>query len=316
MKKKNIVMIVATLLFISIFMPIINSLNNVNDTQFQPINNNASYQPQQHTIQIGICDNFTLPSEQTYPGTELLDWISQNYPYSETKDCDEDPENRYWAHTVYLNEEGACVNNEIETVFIEITFRCDHDNDHLKVGCVTDPSAPWNLNGGGKRLDDFNNVDIGDVATIMWEVTDLYPTFLDNVNTYRRIDIAVDDDSPVDCAKVIIQCVEICECELEIEIQSGLHNGAVPVVISNVGTTDCYNITWTISNIVNIGSATCSDTGMISSLSPSTPQTVTCSPTGFISFLEIIAEASVCSNTITYSDTANAIILGPFIFVY
>jgi hypothetical protein len=50
-------------------------------------------------LTVGSCDEFALPGEATDPSQTLLDWISTHYAFRDTKDCDEDINDRYWAHT-------------------------------------------------------------------------------------------------------------------------------------------------------------------------------------------------------------------------
>lgn len=106
---------------------------------------------------------------------------------------------------------------------------------------------------------------------------------------------------------------EECECELDVEITPGFHMSSLTVDISNVGTSNCNDITWTITSKPLFGKVSCNANGNILTLAPGATDTVTCTPVGTFGIVEITASATACTNTDT--DTRYAIIIGPFMFV-
>lgn len=107
-----------------------------------------------------------------------------------------------------------------------------------------------------------------------------------------------------------------CECDLDVETQSGFNMGTgnFQVTIKNVGSTDCRNVNWNITAEPIFGSGFCTKNGVISSISASGSEMITCSPNGNFGILKIYADAFVCGDT--YSGTAYALIVGPYIFVF
>ncbi len=259
---------------------------------------------------VGECDNFDDPYEPTNPSQNLLDWIYSNYVQgnpganSGSRYCDEYGQNQYWAHTFDLT--GICTCNMwYATLFI--TVENLDDNDHLKVGCITDTSSVWEHN---VRIIN-HGIPVNTIGTI---TLPLNSNILDCMCTNGFLDVAVDDDSAVDCAILLICCGD-CECILEVEIQGGLHiGGGIPVDIRNVGAYDCYDIDWEITSTSLFGSASCSSSSVILSLPVSSSDQVICNPIGFFGIVEITAEAKVCNQI--YSDTAKALIVGPIKFVF
>ena len=112
----------------------------------------------------------------------------------------------------------------------------------------------------------------------------------------------------LDLAFVITGEEEECQCELEIEIPSGLYINDVPAKISNVGNSNCNNISWKITSSNLLGNVSCNSNGGIPTLAPGTSKKVTCSPSGTFGILKIAAEATSCTKTVT--DEKYAIILG------
>jgi len=204
MKTKILGILVCTLLIAVAALPVVMSMNDLKDGKDVSMLNKEcggcqeSGQPIQ--LPVGICDNFTFPTEPTYPSDALLAWIAANYPFPDTKPCDADPEDRYWAHTFNLN--GLCPCCRIESAILEITVRNDDDNDHLKVGCITSPTDNWEHS---VRLDTY--IPVGDTGTINLDLSTI-PNLLGCMETDCNLSVAVDDDSPVDCAILTIWCRE------------------------------------------------------------------------------------------------------------
>ena len=153
------------------------------------------------TLTVGICDNFNLPTEATSPSQALLDWIAAHYAYGDTRDCDEDVIDRYWAHTFTgLEPSDGC---HIVSATLEITVKnkgFSLNNDHLKIGCISDSNDSWEVNN---ELTYFGIV-LGSEETIILDLSDVHDDGTTNllgiIESEGFLDIAVDDDSPVDCA--------------------------------------------------------------------------------------------------------------------
>jgi len=216
MKKEIISIFILMLLISATSIPLASSLTHtINQTEIELTHcKNNVYQEmlQEHELTVGFCDMFdtTPPAETTQPSQFLLDWIDANYDgTSGSKDCDEDPENQYWAHTFVFTEPYVCPGEQIESATLQITVRNDDDNDHLKIGCITCGDS-WKHNN---RLSQ-DGIPVGSGGTILLDLEDI-PGLLDLMNLFRTLDIAVDDDSPVDCAKLIIRCTCTPNVELE-----------------------------------------------------------------------------------------------------
>ena len=149
---------------------------------------------------VGICDDFNLPTEATSPSQALLNWIAADYGNSETRDCDEVVLNRYWAHTFPgLEPSDGC---HIVSATLEITVR-NYDilnaNDALLIGFIGDAGDSWDF---ATPLSDW--VAVGNIVTITLDLSDVYDdgntNLLDIIESEGFLDVAVQDDSPVDCA--------------------------------------------------------------------------------------------------------------------
>lgn len=100
------------------------------------------------------------------------------------------------------------------------------------------------------------------------------------------------------------------DCWLEVAFDKGFNTqGSIDAIIENVGSSDCFDINWTISSYTLIGSVKCSSNGVISNLSINSYTTVTCNPIlmGFIDIMSVTINAITCG--ITFADTSFAIIL-------
>jgi hypothetical protein len=199
--KKIIGILVVTLL---IGTSSITVIANNNDDSVKLLIEKKYGQPIELTV--GECDMFEPPNEPTDPSPALIDWISNNYAYSNTKDCDEDTEDRYWAHS--FNITYICHPTQIESATLQITVRNDDENDHLKIGCISCGNS-WRHNN---RLE-VDGIPVGSGGSIILDLEDI-PGLLDDMNQCGMLDIAVDDDSPVDCAKLIIYCESIPDLDI------------------------------------------------------------------------------------------------------
>lgn len=166
------------------------------------------------TLTVCECDDFAANGESPSPSKLLLDWIDVNYATRDgeinpdlqgSRDCDETGANQYWAHT-FTELEPPC-GCHIIAATLEITLKNDdeaHDNDHLKVGCISSASDVWEINHDLT----FFDVQVGEVETITLNLGDVYgdgtTSILDVIESEGFLDVAVDDDSPVDCAVLTV----------------------------------------------------------------------------------------------------------------
>ena len=247
MERKIVGMLVVTLLIATAVLPVVSSWNDIKDGKnVSMLNKNiVSCQNvgQPIVLTVGVCDDFDTTSppngEPTSPSSELLAWIAAHHYYNDTKDCDEDPEDRYWAHTFNLT--GYCCDCNIVKATLEITIRNDEENlrDHLKIGCITSDSDTW----------EYNNQlqDVGFPLNIPTTQTINLDFMLDSINTYCWVDVAVDDDSPVDCAILTIWC---CEPDVEFDklIFDKPNNKLVDQINADIGGTVTF-----VFHIINQG---------------------------------------------------------------
>jgi len=211
MKKKIVGILVMTLLIATAALPVVTSVNDPKDIeQVSIINKKYEYTQSlnnapDEVLTVGDCDEFVLPTEPTYPFPDFLDWIASVYYYPDTRDCDEDIVDRFWAHTFDL--EGAC-NNCISCIIkatLNITVWNKDGNDVLALGVIDNSGI---FVGESKFLLDYG-IDVGTWGTIEVEIDVTYPAVFDDMITYGRLDVYVQDDSMVDCARLEIWC---CEC--------------------------------------------------------------------------------------------------------
>jgi len=156
------------------------------------------------------CDNFN-GAEPAAPSDILLEQIATHYPISETRPCDSEGNNMYWAHTFAdLKPAGDC---SIVGAFLCITICNRADNDHLKIGVMHDPGATW-------TYPEFFNVRLNQLTpliplnacfTVTLDLSRLiHPNYsepinlLPAINEHGWLDVAVDDDSSVDSAQLIL----------------------------------------------------------------------------------------------------------------
>lgn len=239
MKRKIAGIFLAALMIAAGVLPVAGSLNDVIDSNM--LIYPSAGQPIELTV--GECDNFTLPTEPTYPSSELVSWIGEHYhDITDIKECDEDTENRYWAHTFNLAE--LCLDSEIEIATLDITVRNDHGNDHLKIGCITSNSDTWELNNGLE-----NYVPLGSTGTVSLNLNSI-PGLLDCMNTNKILDVAVDDDSPVDCAILTIWCRE-GPCQPAVCVEKRVMNSE-GVWVEEIESCICENVRFNIT-VCNCG---------------------------------------------------------------
>lgn len=257
-------------------------------------------------ITVGECDNFTLPTEPTFLSQALWNWIDVNYQgTNDTRDCDETGNDKYWGNTFNLT--GVC-NHSIIGATLRITVKnmdTLFDNDDMAIGCIENNSSPWDY---GLHIHDY--IPLGQSGTIVIDLTDHPNAFSDMVN-HSYLDVVVEDDSAIDCAILTIYC---CECQLEVNIKPGFYirTGTIPVIIQNVGTTECDNISYNITIKSIFGKVSGSSIGY-TTLSPGEETTVNCEVIGKFGIVRITVEVEACGHT--YTDNAFGIVFGPFILV-
>jgi len=233
MSKKIVGIFVMMLMVATAVLPLVNSLNenkgniktdHIDEEKISSIRDDTcgcflidslNIQPD-HVLPVGDCDNLVPPTESdNHPRTLLLNWIANHYNGVQgSKDCDEDTDNQYWAHSFCFVESGICPHTKIESAIFEITLRNDGYNDHLKLGCLSGITDTWDFN---KRLNvPPCNIPVGQIGTITIDLGTI-PGLLDDMNGLcGNLDVAVDDDSPVDCATLFIECEE---CDPSIELK-------------------------------------------------------------------------------------------------
>jgi hypothetical protein len=153
---------------------------------------------QEEEFHVCTCDDFDQTQyESTSPSPAVLDWISANYSYSGTRKCDQQMSDRFWAHTFTGLEPPS--GYSISKATLVITVKNNHWNDTLKIDCITDPSDKWEYNVKLTELD----VAVGEEKTITVDLATI-PDLLSDIESNGFLDIAVDDDSTVDCAVLYI----------------------------------------------------------------------------------------------------------------
>lgn len=162
----------------------------------------------QAVLRVGQCDNFSGSTEATHPSDRLVKWIAGHYKYYETKPCDDDQIDRYWAHTFTdLRPKKGC---KITGAFLCITICNEHYNDHLKIGVIEDPSVDWSSPPYFNTRLTKVGIPVNTCSTITLDLSHLeHPhagivNLLPAINDYGWLDVAVDDDSPVDSAVLIL----------------------------------------------------------------------------------------------------------------
>jgi hypothetical protein len=154
------------------------------------------------------CDDFVPGTETPAPSTALLSWIAANYAYNGTRECDEKGQDRYWAHT-FTDLCKPCCN--ITGASLEITILNQGANDALLVGFITGSTSTWAVS---HRLDwtgwPGGGIPLGSNGTITLDLSSVYQgntTTLNLLSTIKSncfLDVAVEDDSAVDCARLTI----------------------------------------------------------------------------------------------------------------
>lgn len=111
-----------------------------------------------------------------------------------TKACGEEDDNKYWAHTFADLCVPCC---HIEEAYLKITVTNNHYNDRPKTGCITNYNDTWEVS---KTLTD-SGIPVGSIGTLILELETVNcPIGLDTIEGNGFLDIAVEDNSPVDCA--------------------------------------------------------------------------------------------------------------------
>ena len=268
-------------------------------------------------LTVGDCGS--LDYEPTVPWPGLVSWIQdamKNNPYWKGfRDCDETGENKWWAHTFDLNL--TCNQTFISDVFLGIRIDNNDDNDGMNIGFIDKIGDPWQITG---RLNTYWGIGLNDgFVSLDIDFRHDYQLFFDKLKdgTYTHIDILVQDDSPVDCAILTIEC---CECEFELEIQRGIFFGKTEpqIIVRNIGNTDCdIDYTFTITSLWKDLHFTSPDQGTISPLPSGGSYVIPCktSETG-LSKLEVTATA--CEGKIIVTDTVKVLVIDviPLLWVW
>lgn len=156
-------------------------------------------------LTVGICDNFTLPTEPTYPSQALWNWIDVNYQGTNvTRQCDETGDDIYWANTFNLT--GVCSQGYIKGATLSITVKnMDYgfDNDNMLLGCIEDNADNWDI---ARNLTINCGIPLGQSKTIVMDLAADYPQVFNNMINHSFLDVGVQDDSYVDCAILTIYC--------------------------------------------------------------------------------------------------------------
>jgi hypothetical protein len=220
---------------------------------------------------VGICDNFTLPTEPTYPSTALLHWILHHYNGTQgSRPCDQRGIDQYWAHTFDLT--GACSQSCIKGATLTITVwnEGSNGNDALYLGCIDNNAS--NLDRGWNLAS--NGIPYGQKGTIVLNLAN-YPTIFHNMINHSFLDVIVEDDSAVDCAILTIEC-----CCFNVSIPEKCNIG-VQVTIKNICNETETNVPWNIT--ITGGSLWYGQhkTNVISSFSPASTMKIRSLPIGF-----------------------------------
>lgn len=178
--------------------------------------------PQCESEELKVCDcdsfNATKPdTPMNAPSDALLNWIAAHYYYSGTKACDEDVIDRYWAHTFTDLCKPCC---HIVGASLEITIHHQDDTDGLAVGFISSPNDSWEV-GGQLEWTDWpsdwpgGGIPLGEEGTITLDLSNVYlgnnttTNLLSTIETNCFLDVAVQDDSTVDCARLSITYIAV-----------------------------------------------------------------------------------------------------------
>ena len=223
-------------------------------------------------LTVGICDNFTLPTEPTYPSTALLHWILAHYNGTQgSRPCDQTGSDQFWAHTFDLT--GVCNQSCIigATLTITVWNQGGNGNDNLYIGCIDNNASNWD---SGWNLKDGCGIPVGQKGTIVLNLAN-YPTVFHNMINHSFLDVIVEDDSAVDCAILTIEC-----CCFNVNIPEKCNVG-VQVTIKNVCNETATNVPWNITITGGTLWFGQHKTGTISSFSPASTMKIKSLPIGF-----------------------------------
>jgi hypothetical protein len=316
MRGRNVVVVIATLLIANAVFSVMGA-TQTKENEGCGCHQNIS---QPLTYEVGICDGFDTQSppggEPVDPSVNLINWIGAHYHgITSIKNCDEDTDNMYWAHTFYFTYACASPCEQIESAILNITLKNDHYNDHLKVGCITDISDTWEIN---EEMEAGGWLNDGQTGTISVYINDnSYPALLDAIRLNMFLDVAVDDDSPVDCATLTIICGDTTCESLDVEIQQGwyLFGTPIPLVITNTGSTACCYINWTVYKGTDTSGQLIKASVLNNPLLQTQSETVTFNkndfpPFTFLEFVDLFVQVQAYNGGVcTATDTEDAICL-------
>ena len=146
------------------------------------------------------CDNFSAPNEAPSPSAGVLSWISSNWAHLGARNCDDNSADKYWAHTFWIPAPPAGC--QIQSATLTIQVHNGDGNDALVLGFLTGYQAQWSL---WKHLTDLG-VPVGQSGTIVLDLDNLPGggSLINDIQHYGILDVAVEDDSGVDCATLTI----------------------------------------------------------------------------------------------------------------
>jgi hypothetical protein len=136
-----------------------------------------------------------LPAENPSPGAGVTNWISASYPGTPgSRPCDSSVTDQYWAHTFNnLTVSGF----QIQSATLDIRVNNRNSNDNLLLGFISSGAPTWQFQQ--------NLVTLGVPLSSSGLITiNLNAGLLAGIQTNGSLDVAVQDDSAVDCATLTI----------------------------------------------------------------------------------------------------------------
>ncbi len=165
------------------------------------------------TKTFGVCtnDNFSVSEDSkplATPSSQVSNWISHNYAnasqlnHPQIGDCDSTNDNQYWAHTFTNLTTPGCT---IKSATLEIRIKNGHYNDDIVIG-FNNLTQSWYFISRLTTL----GIPVGNSETLIIDLSNVSGTnLLGVIMSNGFLDVAVEDDSPVDYA--ILNITESCE---------------------------------------------------------------------------------------------------------
>jgi len=162
---------------------------------------------QQETLTLSacVCDDFGAPEESPAPSTALLNWIADNYVGpTGSRNCDDTSMDGYWAHTfLSLAPVAGC---QIESATLAIIINNNDsafENDTMTLGFIKNNDSLWAWSRYlGPPFTPNLDIDLRDTEIIVLDLA--AEGLLDGLTSNGFLDVAVEDDSGVDCATLEI----------------------------------------------------------------------------------------------------------------